>query len=203
MMIVLLRQTRDEHKGNWSLREILPQESGPVPVDKADSQVEKAEPGGGQAPGSAAASAAGQRRPQHAAPAVLDQSVEAAAVRPAASDVAVQDISGTKHVLRVIDTWATTVSELKRELQQRSGIPPDAQRLLLNQQTLEDETKCLQAYGVQPGCTISLTLQDEAACAARREARLEKRVQDEARSDGDDVPMVGSDCTPAPKQPQL
>jgi hypothetical protein len=47
MMIVLLRQTRDEHKGNWSLREILPQESGPVPVDKADSQVEKAEPGGG------------------------------------------------------------------------------------------------------------------------------------------------------------
>jgi hypothetical protein len=123
----------------------------------------------------------GQRRPQHVAPAVLDQSVEAAAVRPAASDVSVQDISGTKHVLRVIDTWATTVSELKRELQQRSGIPPDAQRLLLNQQTLEDETKCLQAYGVQPGCTISLTLQDEAACAARREARLEKRVQDEAQ----------------------
>eukprot|EP01043_Picozoa_sp_COSAG02_P040358 COSAG02_NODE_3260_length_7078_cov_6.096432_5_plen_138_part_00 len=90
---------------------------------------------------------------------------------PAASesDVTVQDISGTKHVLRVIDTGATTVSELKRELQQRSGIPPDAQRLLLNQQTLEDETKCLRAYGVQPGCTISLTLQDETACAARRD----------------------------------
>ena len=127
---------------------------------------------------------------QHAA--ALDQSVEAAAAPPAASesDVTVQDISGTKHVLRMIDTGATTVSELKRELQQRSGIPPDAQRLLLNQQTLEDETKCLRAYGVQPGCTISLTLQDETACVARRDARLEKRVR---AADGRDPPGLSDE----------
>jgi hypothetical protein len=74
-------------------------------------------------------------------------------------EVAVQDITGKKHLLAV--TGSTTVGELKRQLEAKNQVPARVQRLLYQQECLEEDTQVLREYGVQPGAVISLTLRDE------------------------------------------
>lgn len=124
----------------------------------------------------------------------------ASATECSTAQITVQDLYAQKHVLDAGDLSVTTVAKIKSEVQKRSGIPPDAQRLLLNGKTLEDETHTLQQYGVQPGCTVSLTLQDEAESAARRAAHTKKRA---AQEEAQRLELVGAqrlaERAPAPQ----
>lgn len=107
----------------------------------------------------------------------LEESVEVSAhgARSKSFEISVQDLYGTRHVFGV--QKSTTVGNLKSQLQQKTGIPPDAQRLLLNQETLENEARGIVEYGVQPQTIVSLTLQDEMQGAVRRKAREQQRSQ--------------------------
>lgn len=113
-----------------------------------------------------------------------------------AAQITVQDLFAQKHVLDVGDLSVTTVAKLKSLVQQRTSILPDAQRLLLSGKALEDETHTLQQYGVQYGCTISLTQQDEAECAARRAVRTKERA---AQEEAQRVPDPEQELEPEPE----
>jgi hypothetical protein len=84
-------------------------------------------------------------------------------------DISVQDLTGAKYSVSVCQS--TTIAELKRQVEQKTGIPTDAQRLLLHQRCLEDDMHALWQCGIVAEVTISLALQDAAEGAARRKAR--------------------------------
>ena len=85
-----------------------------------------------------------------------------------------QDLFGTKHIVNV--SCEGTIADLKTALHKSSnGPPPDAQRLLFNQQPLEDESQRLCECGLKDGTLVSLTLQDEMEGAARRRVREQQQ----------------------------
>ena len=48
---------------------------------------------------------------------------------------------------------STTIAEVKQQIQDAEGIPPDRQRLVLGGNNLEDE-RTLSSYAIQDGFTI-------------------------------------------------
>ena len=93
---------------------------------------------------------------------------------PVTMIVSIKDMFGQQTTL-VMGTGAT-VGDLKLKLHCAGGPPVDAQRLLWNRDTLEDEEDVLTSHGVGNGATIHLALQDQGEGAARRKARESARA---------------------------
>ena len=78
---------------------------------------------------------------------------------------------------------AMKVGELRTRIEAANGTAADAQVLFIvdkGQEPLEDETLELGAYGVVEGVTLHLAMQNAAAAAARRAARIELRALEAA-----------------------
>jgi hypothetical protein len=95
--------------------------------------------------------------------------------------VYVQQLTGAKHKVMIIHNKScpVLVGELKRTINKRHGGPtPDGMKLLRNNEDGtpgdafdEDDTQSLADAGILDGATVHMTVQDEAAGKARREAR--------------------------------
>ena len=95
--------------------------------------------------------------------------------------VYVQQLTGAKHKVMVIHNKScpVLVGELKRTVNKRHGGPtPDGMKLLRNNEDGtpgdafdEDDTQSLADAGILDGATVHMTVQDEVAGKARREAR--------------------------------
>ena len=95
--------------------------------------------------------------------------------------VYVQQLTGAKHKVTIIHNQSSPVlvGELKRTINTRHGGPtPDGMKLLRNNEDGtpgdafdEDDTQSLADAGILDGATVHMTVQDEVAGKARREAR--------------------------------
>jgi hypothetical protein len=118
--------------------------------------------------------------PAHAplsAPLILaqHQSSQQPSASAAVVDIIVRTLTGNSYSFSL--SMQNTLDELKTLLEQQTGVPQDAQRLLLHQQALEDEALTLAECGVQyTGTIISMTLQDQADGQRRRQEREAARV---------------------------
>jgi hypothetical protein len=100
--------------------------------------------------------------------------------------VYVQQLTGAKHKVTIIHNQSSPVlvGELKRTINTRHGGPtPDGMKLLRNNVDGtpgdafdEDDTQSLAGAGILDGATVHMTVQDEAAGKARRQAREEREA---------------------------
>jgi hypothetical protein len=99
----------------------------------------------------------------------------------------VQMITGSFEVV-VTDFRSMTVLELQHAIHaEHTDMPPDAQRLLPHNLSsaapMEDGAKTLASFDLKPGSVVHLSIQDEAAGRARREAR-ERAANKKAAANG-------------------
>ncbi|CAM9852631.1 unnamed protein product [Choristocarpus tenellus] len=71
--------------------------------------------------------------------------------------LSVKDVKGKTHTIHVSENGHTTVLEIKHILEEKFGIPPDAQRLVSCGKQLEDDKTTLE-YNIQEQSLIYLLL---------------------------------------------